>query len=125
MRLDLWGRAMQAHTPQFSPLAGMPAANDGHWLVALAHGHFHFDYDKDQRSSPSIPRILPKRPATTWPWATGTATKTCPQGRVKAAYSGCPLGPSRTDPVGSVTVVDLDPLRGVQLSRAPLENPAA
>ena len=69
--LDLWGRAMPAHTPQFSPLAGMSAASDGHWLVALAHGHFHYHNDKEQRSSPiyphlspSIPRKFPKHPAT-------------------------------------------------------------
>ena len=68
LALDLWGRAMPAHTPQFSPLVGMPAARNGHWLVAMAHGHFHFDYDKDERSSrfssefvPSIPALMSYR----------------------------------------------------------------
>ena len=124
LTLDLWGRAMPAHTPQFSPLVGMPPARDGHWLVALAHGHFHFDYDKDQRSSPIYPRDIAEAPCDYLALGHWDRHEDVSQGRVKAAYSGCPLGPSRADPVGSVTVVDLDPLRGVEVSLAPLQNPA-
>ena len=123
LTLDLWGRAMRAHTPQFSPLSGMPAARDGHWLVALAHGHFHFEYDKDQRSSPIYPQEIAQAPCDYLALGHWDRHEDVSQGRVKAAYSGCPLGPSRADPVGSVTVVDPDPLRGVQVSRAALENP--
>ena len=125
LTLDLWGRAMPAHTPQFSPLAGMTAAGDGHWLVAMAHGHFHFDYDKDQRSSPIYPQEIAEAPCDYLALGHWDRHEDVSQGRVKAVYSGCPLGPSRAEPVGSVTVVDLDPLRGVQVSRAPLENPPA
>lgn len=124
LTLDLWGRAMPAHTPQFSPLSGMPTASDGHWLVALAHGHFHFDYDKDLRSSPIYPQDIAEAPCDYLALGHWDRHEDVSQGRVKAVYSGCPLGPSRADPVGSVTVVDLDPLRGVQVSRAALENPA-
>ena len=124
LTLDLWGRAMPSHTPQFSPLAGMPAADNGHWLVALAHGHFHFDYDKDQRSSPIYPQEIAEAPCDYLALGHWDRHEDVSQGRVKAAYSGCPLGPSRADPVGSVTVVDLDPLQGVHLSRAALRNSA-
>ena len=124
LTLDLWGRAMPSHTPQFSPLSGMPTADNGHWLVALAHGHFHFDYDKDQRSSPIYPQEIAEAPCDYLALGHWDRHEDVSQGRVKAAYSGCPLGPSRADPVGSVTVVDLDPQLGVQLSRAALENPA-
>ena len=55
LTLDLWGRAMTCHTPQFRPLAGMPASAYGCWLVALAHGHFHLDSDRERRSSPILP----------------------------------------------------------------------
>ena len=55
LTLDVWGRAMSAHTPEFRPLLGMPKRDGGRWLVALAHGHYHFDYDKDRRSAPILP----------------------------------------------------------------------
>ena len=56
LTLDVWGRAMLSHTPDFRPLEGMPHRRDGHWLVALAHGHFHFADDLDLRSSPIYPQ---------------------------------------------------------------------
>ena len=115
---------MPSHTPQFSPLSGMPTADNGHWLVALAHGHFHFDYDKDQRSSPIYPQEIAEAPCDYLALGHWDRHEDVSQGRVKAAYSGCPLGPSRAYPVGSVTVVDLDPQLCVQLSRPALENPA-
>ena len=76
LTLDVWGRAMDNHTPAFRPLAGMRCATGGRWLVAIAHGHF---------TSPTIPRNdrrpstggrLPKRPATIWPWDTGSGLRT-------------------------------------------------
>ena len=45
--VELWGRAMTEHTPEFRPLQGMPASSSEQWLVALAHGHFHFPDDKE------------------------------------------------------------------------------
>ena len=124
LTLDLWGRAMLDHTPEFRPLAGMPAASEGHWMVALAHGHFHFDYDTDQRSSPIYPQEIAEAPCDYLALGHWDRHEDVSQGLVKAVYSGCPLGPSQADPVGSVTVVDLDPLRGVEVRRAALENPS-
>ncbi len=54
--IDLWGRAMPMHTPDFRPLEGMPRPVADNWLVALAHGHFHYAEDRDQRSSPIYPQ---------------------------------------------------------------------
>ena len=123
MTLDLWGRAMPVHTPQFSPLLGMPDRSDGRWLVALAHGHFHFEDDRDQRSSPIFPQEIANAPCDYLALGHWDRYVDVSQGRVKAAYSGCPLGPSRAEPVGSVLVVDLDPSAGVRLSRAALKTP--
>ncbi|PKB72600.1 MAG: hypothetical protein BZY75_06165 [SAR202 cluster bacterium Io17-Chloro-G7] len=120
LTLDLWGRAMPYHTPEFRPLLGMPEAGDGHWLVALAHGHYHYEEDRDQRSSPIYPYEVAA--ATCHYLALGHWDRhvEVSNGPVVAAYSGTPLGPSRIDPVGSVSVVDLDPEAGVCLSRASL-----
>jgi DNA repair exonuclease SbcCD nuclease subunit len=120
LTLDLWGRAMPFHTPEFRPLAGMPQANEGHWLVALAHGHYHYDDDRDQRSSPIYPDEVANANCHYLALGHWDRHVEVSHGKVIAAYSGTPLGPSRNQPVGQVSVVDLNPQTGVSLSRASL-----
>lgn len=117
LTLELWGRAMPAHTPQFRPLEGMPPKNAERWLVAMAHGHFHVDGDTDVRSSPIFPAEVAD--ATCDYLALGHWDRhfEASQGNVVAAYSGSPLEPvGRNSQVG-VTVVDLDPVDGVKFQR--------
>ncbi len=118
--LELWGRAMPAHSPAFQPLAGMPSPNDGNWLVALAHGHFHFEDDREQRSSPIYPQDVAE--ATGHYLALGHWDRhvDVSRGNVTAVYSGCPLGPIGDPESGMVTVVDLDPASGVSFHQTPL-----
>ena len=122
LTLDVWGRAMLLHTPEFRPLEGMPSSGSGQWLVALAHGHFHYDDDRDQRSSPIFPEDVAGATCDYLALGHWDRHVEVSQGRVTAAYSGTPLGPSRKDPLGGVAVVDLDPTTGVNLSRASLEG---
>ncbi len=122
LTLDLWGRAMPFHSPEFRPLAGMPPAGNGRWLVALAHGHFHFDDELDRRSSPIFPGEVAEATCDYLALGHWDRHADVSQGRVKAAYSGTPLGPSRKNPLGTVTVVELDPPTGVHLSRVSLER---
>ena len=114
LTLDLWGRTMRVHTPDFRPLAGMPASDHGNWLVALAHGHFHFDHDKERRSSPIFPWEVAQAPCDYLALGHWDRHVDVSQGRVKAVYSGAPLGPFHSDEAGCVTVVDLDPTLGVE-----------
>jgi DNA repair exonuclease SbcCD nuclease subunit len=122
LTLDLWGRAMPSHTPEFRPLAGMPASPNGYWLVALAHGHFHLDGDRERRSSPIHPWDVAQAPCDYLALGHWDRHVDVSQGRVKAVYSGAPLGPFHNSQVATVTLVDLDPLRGVQTHQAPLKN---
>lgn len=122
LTLDIWGRAMLSHTPDFRPLDGMPSAVEGRWLVAMAHGHFHYDDDRDQRSSPIYPADVAQAACDYLALGHWDRHVDVSQGRVVAAYSGTPLGPSRIDPLGAVSVVNLDPVKGVQLSRASLSS---
>jgi len=122
LTLDLWGRAMPFHSPEFRPLVGMPPAANGRWLVALAHGHFHFDDELDRRSSPIFPGEVAEATCDYLALGHWDRHADVSQGRVKAAYSGTPLGPSRKNPLGAVTVVELDPPTGVQFSRVSLER---
>ena len=122
LTLCLWGKAMPAHTPQFQPLAGMPDASNGRWLVALAHAHFHFEDDKDLRSSPIFPEEVAQAPCDYLALGHWDRHVDVSQGRVKAVYSGAPLGAVRTDDTVSVTVVELDPSAGVQTRQATLDR---
>ncbi|PKB80888.1 MAG: hypothetical protein BZY88_07695 [SAR202 cluster bacterium Io17-Chloro-G9] len=117
LTLDLWGRAMPSHTPEFQPLFGMPAKNAGRWLVAMAHGHLHLDGDIDLRSSPIYPHEVAQAPCDYLALGHWDRHLDVSQGAVKAAYSGAPLDPvGRSTQVG-VTVVDLHPSRGVDFQR--------
>ena len=113
MGIDLWGRAMHAHTPDFKPLEGMPSPTENNWLVALAHGHFHFEEDRDQRSSPIYPQEVADAGCHYLALGHWDRHVDVSQGNVTAVYSGCPLGPIGSPGAGEVTVVDLDPQTGV------------
>jgi DNA repair protein SbcD/Mre11 len=120
LTLDLWGRAMPLHTPEFRPLEGIPAGGNGRWLVALAHGHFHFENDTDRRSSPIFPREVAAAGCDYLALGHWERHIDVSQDGIKAVYSGSPLGAFQTNDAVSVTVVDLDPARGVQTRQASL-----
>jgi DNA repair exonuclease SbcCD nuclease subunit len=111
--IDLWGRAMPMHTPQFKPLEGMPTPAENNWLVALAHGHFHYEDDRDQRSSPIYPQEVADAACHYLALGHWDRHVDVSQGNTTAVYSGCPLGPIGSSGAGEVTVVDLDPETGV------------
>ena len=111
--IDVWGRAMPMHTPDFKPLEGMPPPAADDWLVALAHGHFHFEEDRDQRSSPIYPQEIADARCHYLALGHWDRHVDVSQGNVTAVYSGCPLGPIGSPGAGEVTVVDLDPSSGV------------
>lgn len=122
LTLDLWGRAMLAHTPQFRPLEGMPPSSPDRWLVAMAHGHFHVEGDIDVRSSPIYPDEVAEASCDYLALGHWDRHFDASQGNVVAAYSGSPLEPvGRSGEVG-VTVVDLDPVQGVKFQRVPVGN---
>ena len=113
LKLELWGRAMLSHTPEFRPLLGMPEPTDGHWLVAMAHGHFHFENDRDQRSSPIYPDDVAASGCHYLALGHWDRHADVSRADTTAVYSGCPYGPIGAPEQGAVCVVDLDPESGV------------
>ncbi len=111
--LELWGRAMLSHTPDFRPLHGMPEPSDGRWLVAMAHGHFHFEEDRDQRSSPIYPEDVAGSNCHYLALGHWDRHADVSHAATTAVYSGCPYGPIGAPEQGAVCVVDLDPDSGV------------
>ncbi len=122
--LELWGRAMTEHTPEFRPLEGMPAASEANWLVALAHAHFHFPNDTESRSSPIWPTEVAEAPCHYLALGHWERHVNVSQGETAAWYSGSPLGSAPDFDHISVNLVDLDPLLGVTVRQAvlPLEG---
>lgn len=121
LSLDVWGRAMPAHTPQFQPLLGMESRGNGHWLVALAHGHYHFEYDTDRRSAPIYPQEVADAPCHYLALGHWERHVDVSQGDTRAVYSGSPLGALQSNDRVMVTVADLDPDSGVQTRQATLD----
>ena len=113
LKLELWGRAMLSHTPEFRPLHGMPEPTEGHWLVAMAHGHFHFENDRDQRSSPIYPDDVAASNCHYLALGHWDRHADVSRADTTAVYSGCPYGPIGAPEQGAVCVVDLDPDAGV------------
>ena len=109
LTLDIWGRAMDSHTPAFRPLGGIPTRRDGHWRVAMAHGHFHFPDDTEERSSPIRPNDIAESACDYIALGHWERFEDVSQNHVAAFYSGSPMGASSARDKIAVNVVDLDP----------------
>ena len=108
LSLDVWGRAMDSHTPAFRPLAGIPAHRNGHWRVAMAHGHFHFPDDTEERSSPIHPHEIAGAACDYVALGHWERFEDVSQAGVTAFYSGSPMGAASERGQVAVNVVDLD-----------------
>ena len=119
LSLEVWGRAMDSHTPAFRPLAGMPAHRNGHWRVAMAHGHFHYPDDTEERSSPIRPHEIAEASCDYIALGHWERFEEVSQNGVTAFYSGSPMGASTTRGSVAVNVVDLVPrsVSGVLVSQ--------
>ena len=92
--LRIWARAMDDHSPKFSPLGAAPAHPGDRWYVAAAHGHFvESTADDAHRSSRITPADIDATDADYvalghWHVTTDLSTRgvTTP-----AWYSGAPM----------------------------------
>ena len=119
LSLEVWGRAMDSHTPAFRPLAGMPAHRNGRWRVAMAHGHFHYPDDTEERSSPIRPHEIAEASCDYIALGHWERFEEVSQNGVTAFYSGSPMGASTIRGSVAVNVVDLVPrsVSGVLVSQ--------
>ena len=108
LTLDVWGRAMDAHTPAFRPLAGIPTHRNGHWRVAIAHGHYHYPDDTEERSSPIHPHEIAEANCDYIALGHWERFEDISQNGVTAYYSGSPMGAASEKGQVAVNVVDLD-----------------
>ena len=108
LTLDVWGRAMDAHTPAFRPLAGIPLERNGHWRVAIAHGHYHYPDDTEERSSPIHPHEIADAACDYIALGHWERFEDVSQNGVTAYYSGSPMGAASERGQVAVNMVDLN-----------------
>ena len=106
LTLDVWGRAMDAHTPAFRPLAGIPSERNGNWRVAMAHGHYHYPDDTEERSSPIHPHEIAEAACDYIALGHWERFENVSQNGVTAFYSGSPMGAASERGQVAVNVVD-------------------
>ena len=116
LTLEVWGRAMDSHTPAFRPLAGIPSERGRGWLVAMAHGHYHFPDDTEERSSPIRSHEIAGAACDYLALGHWERCEDVSQGEVTAYYSGSPMGASGERGQVAVNVVDLDPSGATRVS---------
>ena len=117
----VWGRAMEEHTPEFRPLAGLPGRDDRRWCLAMAHGFFYEDGQRPERSSPILAGEI--RDAG-WDYvALGHqhVQTNVSQGPATAYYSGAPMLEWSSAPPGrSVLRIDVSTEHGVRVESRPI-----
>lgn len=123
LTLDVWGRAMDSHTPAFRPLSGIPGHRNGHWRVAMAHGHFHYPDDTEERSSPIRLHEIAQAGCDYIALGHWERFEDVSQGDVTAFYSGSPMGAATERGQVAVNVVDLDPLSFPSVTVSRVESP--
>lgn len=122
----VWGRAMDEHSPAYEPLYGIPEHEHDSWFIGLAHGQV-----VQKRVSSSSSQIthseiehsgfdyLALGHIHVW--------DTFEFGNVRACYSGSPVEAFASSHGGYYAHVELDPKRGVTISKnklnAKVEHP--
>lgn len=115
LRLAVWARGIQDHSPNHRPLAGYEPAGPDYWNVVVTHGHFVPHGEPSDRSS----RITEAEIADLgcdyvalghWHHFVDVSANGVP-----AYYSGSPSEPGPNDP--SVSVVTLDESTGARVER--------
>lgn len=110
--VHFWGRAMDEHSPQFRPLAGVASHPGDAWYLVLGHGHYVPDPDGSHRSSLITPDDIRSTQADYVALGHWHVTTDVSQGDVTAWYSGAPSG----TPGGRALIVDLHPDHGVTVT---------
>lgn len=104
----IWGRALVEHSPDYRPLAGMPAPAPERWNIALAHGLFTDDGSSERSSQITAAEIA----ASAYHYvALGHVHifNDVSQAATRAAYCGTPAPLYSNDQAGSAAWVSFIP----------------
>lgn len=112
----IWGRALVEHSPEYKPLAGMPAPADDHWNIGLAHG-FHTEGGETHRSSPITPQEIAASEYHYIALGHIHLFGDVSQGTTRAFYCGTPAPLYAGSEAGWVASVTCAPAMPVQVER--------
>jgi DNA repair exonuclease SbcCD nuclease subunit len=112
----VWGRALVEHSPEYKPLAGMPAPVDDHWNIGLAHG-FHTEDGETYRSSPITPEEIAASEYHYIALGHIHLFGDVSQGSTRAFYCGTPAPLYAGSEAGWVASVTCSPAMPVQVER--------
>lgn len=116
--ISVWGRGLEVHSPDNHPLQGFTRSPGRRWQVALAHGHYFPAASRVDRSSPIREEELAGLDCDYVALGHWHHFVDVSVGRVRACYSGSPSdGSDRT-----VSVVELDAVRGIRVEQVPLRG---
>lgn len=106
LHLFAWGKGMEDHTPDYRPLAGLPAPHPERWNLALGHGIYVGREGNAFRSSPVEARQIAESGYDYIALGHHHALLDVSHNGTAAYYSGSPIPISR-DTKGTFVVVDL------------------
>jgi DNA repair exonuclease SbcCD nuclease subunit len=118
--IAVWGRGMEAHTPDNQPLAGHYTDARDSWRIAVAHGHYFATEEDAHRSSPIREAEIAALECDYLALGHWHRCRDVSAGTVTAHYSGSPTEGSDR----GVNIVRLDERRGVTVQRRTLAPPA-
>jgi DNA repair exonuclease SbcCD nuclease subunit len=107
LHVSLWGKGMVEHTPEFSPLGGLPPAQPDAWNVALGHGIYVGRDGLSHRSSPVEARQIAASAYDYIALGHHHALLNVSAGSTAAYYSGAPI-PIAKGSQGTFLMVDLE-----------------
>jgi DNA repair protein SbcD/Mre11 len=115
----VWGRALVEHSPDYRPLAGMPAPEPGVWNIALAHGYFMTEGDMP-RSSPITAAEIEASGYDYIALGHVHVFHDVSQGPTRAIYCGTPAPLYASDHAGWVAYVNCVPGHRPDVERLPV-----
>jgi DNA repair exonuclease SbcCD nuclease subunit len=104
--LAVWGKGMVEHSTEFNPLGGLPAAQAGHWNIALGHGIYVGREGLSLRSSPVEARQIARSGYDYIALGHHHALLDVSSNGTAAYYSGAPV-PISPEHRGTYLVVEL------------------
>ena len=110
----VWGRAMVEHDAAYRPLASVPGRRGDYWHLGVAHG-FVAAENPDLRASPITPQEIGRSGLDYLALGHVHVFRDVSERGTRACYSGSP-GPAYAGAgPGSVALVALDPVGGVEI----------
>lgn len=102
----VWGKGMEDHMPEYSPLEGMPAPRKGRWNLAMGHGIYVGREGMGYRSSPVEARQIAESGYDYIALGHHHALLDVSHDGTAAFYCGAPV-PISHDKKGTFLIVDL------------------